>query len=110
MAEHSRYYVSDNDASVSKGILKNKLGIKSRKKLSEAETLLLADTYTHFFEYFKLKFKPNMAPNVRVYEKFAFRIYWINFVNWLNPILFHISLFYHPTEKNEFGSKKFCTP
>jgi len=50
MAERSRYYVSDKDAGVSKGILKNKLGIKSKKQLDHAETLLLTDTYTHFFE------------------------------------------------------------
>ena len=50
MVGHSRYYVSDKGAGVSKGILKNKLGIKSKKKLDDAETLLLADTYTHFFE------------------------------------------------------------
>lgn len=50
MAEHSRYHVSAKGAGISKGILKNKLDIKNKKKLDEAETLLLADTYTHFFE------------------------------------------------------------
>ncbi|MFH1522371.1 MAG: Fic family protein [Patescibacteria group bacterium] len=53
MAEHSRYHVSDERASVNKGFLKNKLGIKNKKKLDDAETLLLADTYTHFFELLK---------------------------------------------------------
>ena len=53
MAEHSRYRVSDESAGVSKGILKNKLELKSKKKLDDAETLLLADTYTHFFELLK---------------------------------------------------------
>ena len=70
MAEHSRYYVSDNDASVSKGILKNKLGIKSRKKLSEAETLLLADTYAHFFELLrkgKVKFDLSLLFSIHKY-------------------------------------------
>ena len=70
MAEHSRYYVSDNDAGVGKGILKNKLGIKSRKKLSEAETLLLADTYTHFFELLrkgKVKFDLSLLFSIHEY-------------------------------------------
>ena len=53
MAEHSRYHVSDNAAGVNKGILKNKLGIRSKKKLDDAETLLLADTYSHFFALLK---------------------------------------------------------
>ncbi|MEK7583683.1 MAG: Fic family protein, partial [Patescibacteria group bacterium] len=53
MAAHSRYHVSDDTAGVSKGILKNKLGIRSKKKLDAAETLLLADTYTHFFALLK---------------------------------------------------------
>jgi len=53
MAEHSRYYVSDKAAGVNKGILKNKLGIKNKRQLENAETLLLADTYTHFFELLK---------------------------------------------------------
>jgi len=55
MAEHSRYQVSDETAGVSRGILKNKLGIKNKKRLDRAETLLLADTYTHFFELLKEK-------------------------------------------------------
>ncbi len=50
MAEHSRYHVSDEKAGINKSILKNKLGIKSKKKLDSAETLLLADTYAYFFE------------------------------------------------------------
>ena len=49
MAEHSRYHVSDSAAGLDKDILKNKLGLKTKKKLDEAEGLLLADTYTHFF-------------------------------------------------------------
>ncbi len=53
MAEHSRYHVSDKGANVSNGILKNKLGIKNKKRLDDAETLLLADTYTYFFELLK---------------------------------------------------------
>mgnify|MGYP001613372782 FL=1 len=50
MAEHSRYSVSDNAAGVDNGILTNKLGIKNQEQLDQAETLLLADTYTHFFD------------------------------------------------------------
>jgi|SRR3989339_296401 len=53
MAEHSRYHVSDEKAGINKSILKNKLGIKSKKKLDSAETLLLADTYAYFFELLK---------------------------------------------------------
>jgi len=50
MDEHSRYHVSAKKAGISKGILKNKLGIKDQNKLNDAETLLLADSYAHFFE------------------------------------------------------------
>lgn len=53
MAGHSRYHVSDEAAGVSDGVLKNKLGIKDKKQLENAETLLLADTYSHFFEMIK---------------------------------------------------------
>ncbi len=53
MAGVSRYYVSDNNAGVSKGILKNKLGFKNKKDLGAAETALLSDTHTHFFELLK---------------------------------------------------------
>lgn len=31
------------------GVLKNRLGLKDQKSLNDAETLLLADTYQHFF-------------------------------------------------------------
>ena len=50
MAEPSRYSVSDKDAGVQNGILKNKLKIKDQKIMDDAETILLGDTYTHFFE------------------------------------------------------------
>lgn len=53
MVEHSRYHLSDEAAGISKDILKNKLGLKNQKELDNAETLLLADTYTHFFELLK---------------------------------------------------------
>jgi len=45
MAELSRYNVSGNEAE----ILKNKLGITNQKALEDIETLLLKDTYIHFF-------------------------------------------------------------
>ena len=45
MAEHSRYNVSGDEAE----ILKNKLGITDQKALEDIETLLLKDTYFHFF-------------------------------------------------------------
>ena len=54
MVEHSRYRVSAKKAGLSKeGILENKLGIKDQEKLDDAETLLLADAYAHFFELLK---------------------------------------------------------
>lgn len=53
MAEHSRYHVSDSAAGLDTNIFKNKLGLKTKKKLDEAEGLLLADTYTHFFDLLK---------------------------------------------------------
>jgi len=86
MAEHSRYYVSNNDANVSKGILKNKLGIKSRKKLSEAETLLLADTYTHFFELLrKGKVKFDLSLLFSIHEYFLSHLYeWAGKVRTVN--------------------------
>ena len=46
MGEHSRYSVSDAEGS---GVLQNKLGITDQQKLDDVETLLLADTYDHFF-------------------------------------------------------------
>ena len=60
MAGHSRYHVSDEAAGVNNGVLKNKLGIKEKKQLENAETLLLADAYTHFFELLK-KAKSNLT-------------------------------------------------
>lgn len=50
MAEPSRYSVSYKEAGIENGVLKNKLSIKNQKKLDDAETVLLADTYTHFFD------------------------------------------------------------
>ena len=49
MAGHSRYSITEKIAGIDGGILKNKLGIKDQVTLDDAETLLLADTYTHFF-------------------------------------------------------------
>ena len=70
MVGPSRYHVSDEGASLSKGILKNKLGIKSKKRLDSAETLLLADTYTHFFELLredKVKFDLSLLLAIHKY-------------------------------------------
>ena len=53
MAGRSRYHVSAKGAGISKGILQNKLGITNQKKIDDAETLLLADSYTRFFELLK---------------------------------------------------------
>lgn len=49
MAEHSRYHVSDNKAGIENSVLVNKLNIKDQQSLSDAETVLLADAYEHFF-------------------------------------------------------------
>ncbi len=49
MAEHSRYNVSDEDAGLVNGVLKNRLGITDQQSLEDAETILLADAYEHFF-------------------------------------------------------------
>lgn len=49
MAEPSRYSISEKGAGMEGSILKNKLEIKNQKTLDDAETLLLADAYTHFF-------------------------------------------------------------
>lgn len=46
MVEPSRYNVGGDEAD----ILKNNLGITDRKTLEDTETVLLADTYKHFFE------------------------------------------------------------
>lgn len=45
MAEHSRYNVSGDEGEV----LENKFGITNQKALEDAETLLLKDSYVHFF-------------------------------------------------------------
>jgi cell filamentation protein len=51
MAAHSRYDVSREGAGIDKnGVLINKLGILDQKELDDAETLLLKDSYAHFFE------------------------------------------------------------
>lgn len=46
MAERSRYSVKDD---VIGGVLENKLGITDQNVLVDTETILLSDTYTHFF-------------------------------------------------------------
>lgn len=55
MAEHSRYHVSDKKAEIENNVLKNKLKIKDQQSLSDAETVLLADTYEHFFDFLDKK-------------------------------------------------------
>lgn len=49
MVEHSRYSVSEKDAGIQDGLLKNKLNISDQKMLDDAETILLSDAYDHFF-------------------------------------------------------------
>ena len=48
MAGHSRYNVTNKRAGITRGVLKNKLGISIQKELEDAETILLADAYEFF--------------------------------------------------------------
>ncbi len=51
MVAPSRYDVSKEGAGIDRnGILINKFGFKKQSELDDAETLLLQDSYTHFFE------------------------------------------------------------
>ncbi len=50
MVELSRYNVSDEQAGLDQGVLKNKLGYTTQKDLDDAETILQADAYKHFFD------------------------------------------------------------
>lgn len=50
MAEHSRYHISKHGVGIANDVLTNKLGITDQKQLDDAETILLADAYEHFFE------------------------------------------------------------
>ncbi len=50
MAGHSRYSLLADGAGMVDGVLKNKLGITDQQEIDDAETLLLADAYKHFFE------------------------------------------------------------
>ena len=86
MAEASRYYVSDKDAGVSKGILKNKLGFKSKKDLDEAETALLSDTHAHFFELLeKRKVKFDLSLLFSIHKYFLGHLYdWAGKVRTVN--------------------------
>lgn len=49
MVGRSRYSVSEKASGVEGGVLKNKLNIKDQKSLDDAETLLLSDAYSYFF-------------------------------------------------------------
>lgn len=48
MAEHSRYHVSKSEAGINKGLLTNKLNLKTQDDLDTAEALLLDDSYVYF--------------------------------------------------------------
>ncbi|HEC30608.1 MAG TPA: hypothetical protein ENI66_01170 [Candidatus Yonathbacteria bacterium] len=76
MAEHSRYSVSNKDAGVKNGILKNKLGIKKQEALEDAETILLNDSYAHFFELIKKgKVKFNLSMLFEIHRFFLGTLY-----------------------------------
>lgn len=66
MVEHSRYNTGNNK----NGVLKNKLGIINQKTLDDVETLLLKDTYIHFFTLLqagKLKFSTKIIFEIHKY-------------------------------------------
>ncbi len=70
MVEPSRYRVSDKVAGIQNGVLANKLGIKNQKNLDDVETLLLADSYSHFFELLdktKVKFDLSLLFSIHQY-------------------------------------------
>ena len=50
MVELSRYNVSDDQAGIGQGVLKNKLGYTNQKDLDDAETILQTDVYKYFFD------------------------------------------------------------
>lgn len=50
MVEPSRYSVSDDQAGLNQGVLKNNLGYTNQKDLDDAETILQTDVYKHFFD------------------------------------------------------------
>lgn len=55
MVELSRYNVSDEQAGIHHGVLKNKLGYTNQKDLDDAETILQADAYKYFFDLSKTR-------------------------------------------------------
>lgn len=50
MVELSRYNVSDGQAGLDQGVLKNKLGYTNQKDLDDTETILQTDAYKYFFD------------------------------------------------------------
>ena len=82
MAEHSRYSVGSEEVENGEGILKNKLGIKNRIELVDTETVLLADTFNHFFVLFsqdRLKFDLSLLFQIHKY-------FFIHLYSWAGKI------------------------
>lgn len=78
MVEHSRYNVSGDEG----GILKNKLGITDKKVLEDTETLLLKDTYIHFFSLLQTeKLRFNIKLIFEIHKYFLSTLY-----NWAGKI------------------------
>lgn len=50
MVELSQYNISDEQAGLDQGVLKNKLGYTIQKDLDDAETILQTDSYKYFFD------------------------------------------------------------
>lgn len=70
MVEQSRYSVGEQQAGMSGGILKNKLGISDQKQLDDAEAILLPDAYLHFFrslEAGRLKFDVKLLLRIHLF-------------------------------------------
>lgn len=76
MVEGSRYNVSDEEAGVSQGILKNKFGYTRQKDIDDAETILQADAYQHFFALARTRqFKFDLALLFEIHKYFFETLY-----------------------------------
>jgi len=108
MVEPSRYRVSDKAAGINNGILINKLGIKDQKKLDSAETLLLADTYSHFFELLnKNKIQFDLSLLFAIHQYFFEPLYdWAGKIRTVN--ISKDKMFFAPTEFLDKVLEKFA--
>lgn len=76
MVAHFRYSVSAKSAGMAGGVLKNKLGMTDQKMLDDAETILLSDAYTHFFNRLERDvFKFDLSFLFEIHEFFLGTLY-----------------------------------